>query len=177
MRYKRVLRRWGALVLLLTFAVPLAAHADPPRERDRERGGGELRLARVLTRHAERLELDVATLEKIQALARADESSREALRKSLREERQAMRRLLSAERPDEGAVMQRAEAAGTLETEAHKQRLRTMLQIRALLTPEQLEALGTIRDEERQARRGDRQRRRGGFGRSERGATPDPEPR
>jgi Spy/CpxP family protein refolding chaperone len=44
---------------------------------------------------------------------------------------------LEHENPDEAAVMAQADAIGALKTEAQKHRLRTMLQVRALLTPEQ----------------------------------------
>ena len=46
--------------------------------------------------------------------------------------------------PDEAAVMQHADAIGQAETEMHKHRLATMLEIRALLTPEQRQELTQI---------------------------------
>jgi Spy/CpxP family protein refolding chaperone len=63
-----------------------------------------------------------------------------------------MRRLLGQDRPDEAAVMQQAERIGALEIELHKQRLRTMLRIRALLTPEQRRELVTIHGERHRGR-------------------------
>jgi Spy/CpxP family protein refolding chaperone len=48
---------------------------------------------------------------------------------------------LEQEDPDEAAVMEQAEAIGALRTESRKQGLRTLLDVRALLTPEQRDDL------------------------------------
>jgi len=49
--------------------------------------------------------------------------------------------------PDEEAVMQQAELLGAIETEMTKHRLRTLLRIHALLTPEQRKEMMAIRRE------------------------------
>jgi len=72
-----------------------------------------------------------------------------------------MHALLAADVPDEAAVMQQAERIGALETDERKTRLRGMLQIRALLTPEQRALLVEIH-EARRSRRGDDRGWRGG---------------
>jgi Spy/CpxP family protein refolding chaperone len=48
-----------------------------------------------------------------------------------------MKTLLAHDTPDESAVMQQIDSIGLAETEMHKHRLGTMLEIRTLLTPEQ----------------------------------------
>jgi hypothetical protein len=60
-----------------------------------------------------------------------------------------MKVLLAQGTPNESAVMQQVDSIGALETEMHKHRLGTMLEIRALLTPEQREEMAQLRDESR----------------------------
>ena len=70
-----------------------------------------------------------------------------ALHGQLREAREVLHTLLTADAPDEAVVMQQADVIGGLETALMKHRLRSMLQIRALLTPEQRAELESIREE------------------------------
>jgi Spy/CpxP family protein refolding chaperone len=65
-----------------------------------------------------------------------------------------MRRLLDGESPKLDDVMQWADRIGAAETELKKRRLRTMLEIRALLTPEQRQKLVQIFEERRGHRNG-----------------------
>jgi len=58
---------------------------------------------------------------------------------------EGMKALLDRATPDESAVMKQADAIGVAETELYKQHLDTMLEIRALLTPEQREKLSAAR--------------------------------
>jgi Spy/CpxP family protein refolding chaperone len=138
---------------LLSPAVRSAAAQPPPAfERRRDHGGAPF--DRFLERHAERLKLDDATRERIRAVGREAQREASAVREQVHASREEMRRLLNQDSPDEAAVMRQAERIGSLETEMQKQRLRTMLRIRALLTPEQRQELVKIREE-----RGGRQRR------------------
>ncbi len=73
----------------------------------------------------------------------------ERLRSKLRELHDGMKAMLSQDSPDEIAVMDQIETIGTVEVEMHKHRVGTMLKIRALLTPEQREALTQLREDTR----------------------------
>jgi Spy/CpxP family protein refolding chaperone len=148
---------------------PRPPHGGPPGGPPHHRGGPPP-LEHVLERNAERLGLDAATEAEIRAISSASRAEGERIRESLDAAHREMRALLSADAPDESAVMQQVERIGALETEAHKSRLRGMLQIRALLTPEQRAVLVEIH-KERRARRGER---RGGPRR--RDELPAPEP-
>lgn len=134
------------------FLGAACAVAQPPPEPGHHRRRPPFE--QILELHADRLNLDDATLEKIRAIAVEARKEARPLHERLRESREAMRRLLDQEPPDEGAVMEQAERIGTLEIEVQKQRLRTMLKIRALLTPAQRRELVKIHEERRRHRRG-----------------------
>lgn len=97
--------------------------------------------------HADRLGLDDATLESIEAIVASSREQSDGLRTQLRAAHERMRQLLEADVPDEAAVLAQASTIGGLETELHQTRLRALLQIRGLLTPEQRAELQRIRDE------------------------------
>jgi Spy/CpxP family protein refolding chaperone len=59
----------------------------------------------------------------------------------MREARRAMHELLESDAPALEDVMAQADALGALETEAHKAKLRDMLELRALVGPETWEQL------------------------------------
>jgi Spy/CpxP family protein refolding chaperone len=69
--------------------------------------------------------------------------------------------LLVAESPDREAVMAVADRIGATETALDKHRLATLLEVRAMLTPEQREELVSVFEErrrERHERKQDRER-------------------
>jgi Spy/CpxP family protein refolding chaperone len=109
-------------------------------------GGG---IERVLERNAERLHLDAATRDKIRALAEAGRDRGEAQQEVLHRLHDDLHALLSADAPETAAVMRKADEIGRAETDLHKERLRTMLAIRALLTSEQRRELVRIHEEMR----------------------------
>ena len=137
--------RIGRAILALAagLCVAAAAAARPPE--DRPPGG-------LVARHAERLGLSGESLAAVQAVVDASGARHQELVAKIDAARNAMRDLLSRPIPDADAVMAQAEAIGTLETELHKNRLRAIMQIRALLTPEQRTELLRIREEERAQR-------------------------
>ena len=94
-----------------------------------------------IERKLERLELSAET--ETAALAILDEArpGQRAIRARVREAREALHALLEAEPVDEAAVMAQADTVGALELEAHKVGLRTLLQVRAVLSPEERVAL------------------------------------
>jgi Spy/CpxP family protein refolding chaperone len=138
--------KWSALTastVALCAAVASAQPLPPPPPDDADRPGIE----RMLERNAERLHLDDATREKIRALAEAGRAQSQPQREALRRLHDEMHALLSADTPDTDAVMEKAEAIGRVETDLQKQRLRTMLAVRALLTVEQRRELVRIHEE------------------------------
>jgi Spy/CpxP family protein refolding chaperone len=150
------MRRRAAIVLAtfaLAIAVPASAGDGPGRH-----GGKRPGIERVLERHAERLALDDATREAIRERASQGREAADAEREALRALHREMRELLSQELPDEARVLEQADAIGRVETALQKHRLRTMLAIRALLSPEQRRELVRIHEEMR-AERGERRER------------------
>lgn len=119
-------------LLALGLTLPDSGHAN--RDRGQHHRGAPYLL---LEKHAERLRLDAKTLEQIRTISEATKEQSKELRTNLQQARTTMRELLSAENPDKAAVMKQAEIMGAIKTDLQKQRLATMLEIRALLTPEQ----------------------------------------
>jgi Spy/CpxP family protein refolding chaperone len=102
---------------------------------------------RWIEEHAERLGLDEETLTAIRTIADASHEKEEEFREALRKAYDTMRELLSQETPDEAIVMHQADVIGALELTKRKNRLRTLLRIRALLTPEQRQELVQMHEE------------------------------
>lgn len=127
---------WAAAIALCAGA----ALAQPP-------GPGGPGIERVLERNAERLHLDDATRDRIRALAEAGREKTRPQRQALQQLHEDMHALLTADVPEESAVLAKADEIGRAETALHKERLRTMLAIRALLTPEQRRELVRIHEE------------------------------
>lgn len=144
--------------------------AAPPESRPPTRGRrGPPPLDRILEENAERLGLSQETRDQIRERSVDTRERTREQRSELRDLHDQMRDLLGQEAPDEAQVMAHAEQIGALETALQKERLRTMLAIRAMLTPEQRSELVRIHQE----RRSKRGVRRGGPGPSRRSPPPD----
>jgi periplasmic protein CpxP/Spy len=135
-------------ISLAGFAAGAAAQAPaapdaPPPPHGRWRPGAPPGppFGDVLERHADELGLDADTLARIRDIADKSRQAEQPLADQLRTLHQGMRALLEAESPKADDVMQQADKIGALETELRKDHLRTMLEIRALLTPEQRQKL------------------------------------
>jgi Spy/CpxP family protein refolding chaperone len=109
-------------------------------------------LDRMLERDAERIGLDAATLARVRAIADAARLESEPLEEKREALHREMRATLDQAAPELDAVMRQADQIGTVDTELRKLHLKTLLEIRALLTPAQREALVRIHDERRAAR-------------------------
>jgi Spy/CpxP family protein refolding chaperone len=136
------------LILLVGVMLAGASMAEPPfgkHRRHHEPG-------RFIEEHAERLGLDGETLDSIQSIVESSRVRADDLHAEVRELHRQMHELLRQDAPDEAAVMQHADAIGQAETEMHKHRLATMLEIRALLTPEQRQELVRLREDFRERR-------------------------
>ena len=142
----------SAAVLVLALALAGASDARSPM------GGpkgphGDRSPARMIDEHADELGLDDETRQAIRVIVDESRGDSEAFHRQLRAAHDDLRDLLAQDAPDESAVMQQAETIGAVETEMHKHRLGTLLEVRALLTPEQREKLTQIRDDFRGKRR------------------------
>ena len=141
--------------ILLLLVVLLAAAGGPPSAGAGEHHGRKHRrppLDALLERHAERLGLDAEALARIRAAADASRPEHERLGEELHALRMEMRALLDADAPDREAVMLLADRIGAAETALDKHRLTALLEIRALLTPEQRRELVRIHGERRRER-------------------------
>jgi Spy/CpxP family protein refolding chaperone len=127
-------------------AALFALYAGPALAQPRPDPGGH-GIERLLERNAERLQLDDATRGKIRSLAEAGRERSAPQREALRQLHEEMHALLTSDAPELDAVLAKAEQLGAAETALHKERLRTMLEIRALLTPEQRRELVRIHEE------------------------------
>jgi Spy/CpxP family protein refolding chaperone len=94
-----------------------------------------------LEAQVEALELDEESRTAIYGILDEARAVRRELRSQVREAREGLHSLLEQEEPDEAAVLEQADVIGTLQTQLRKQGLSTLLQVRALLTPEQRESL------------------------------------
>lgn len=142
-------RRFVSLFMFLTSLLGLVttATARPP--------GAPPHAGEPLEHLVETLGLDEATLTKVYHIIDASRADQRELRRTHHEAHQRMRTLLEQETPDEAAVMVQADIVGAQRTAMEKQRLRTILQIRALLTPEQrTKLLETLRSRHRHGRPG-----------------------
>jgi Spy/CpxP family protein refolding chaperone len=158
-----------ASLALLAWMVASPAWAQPPRHRPLGPGPIE----RGLERDADRLGLEANTRAEIRKIAREARTRAEDRRGELEKLHQELRALLDAPEPDEAAVLAEADRIGALETEMHKDRLRTLLRIRALLTPEQRAELVKIQAEREQERGGTWRKRRWSSGPED---APEPPP-
>lgn len=143
----------GTTVAALLVAIPFLTAPDPALAKGRfgHGGPGGPHLERFLEREAEALGLDAETTAAIrQVLEQGRERARE-LEDARRDARSVMHDLLSQDAPDEEAVMRQAETIGEIEIEQSKHRLKALLQVHALLTPEQRALLREKRGRRREA--------------------------
>lgn len=85
----------------------------------------------------DKLDLDDDTRASVRALIDAGRERTRDARKELQAARTQIHGLLQADQPDEAEVLAQVERIGALRTALHKQRMQTMLRVRALLNPEQ----------------------------------------
>lgn len=132
------MRKTGIVILLAVFTLcewggwTAGGWAQPPGPPTRPAPPG-LRLERLV----EELGLDAQTLAQVDALLDASRAKKRTLRRQLREAREQMHGLLAAEEPQEAELLEQADRIGGLRTELRKAQLKTMLRVRALLSPEQ----------------------------------------
>ncbi len=140
----------GAVLLGLALPQSGLARRDGPGGPGKHRPGPQ---HIMFEKHADRLGLDAETLEKIRGISEKAKEESSELHTKFQEARTTMHKLLSAEAPDKAAVMKQAEVMGEIMTGIRKHRLAALLDVRALLTPEQRQELIKIREERRSRRR------------------------
>lgn len=156
MKTHRMISTGIALVLLgsTLLATVAAAQAAPGRRPGGpDRGGpggpplGPPPLERLVEEHAEELELDAAALERIDEQALASRRTLRPLREAVREAHDGLRELLDTDGeidyPKVRAQLEKLSAARLAEEDA---RIRGLIALRRLLTPEQLRQLREIQD-------------------------------
>jgi Spy/CpxP family protein refolding chaperone len=138
------IRKLQTLSLSLFVALALAASAVA-----RPGGGPGFGPGGFLQSQIEKLELPAETRSQVDAVLAESRTSQEKLHEQIRAAHESMRALLDQDSVDEAAVMTQADSLGALMTEARKQDLHTLIQVRSLLTPEQRASL----DQQMQKRR------------------------
>jgi Spy/CpxP family protein refolding chaperone len=126
----------GAVLALVVVVLLGAGMADSTEGRGCHGHGKGAHFDRMEATLAE-LELDEQTRAAAQQVIATARSESEARRDELGDARRALHDLLEQDAPAVDAVMAQADAVGVLQTESHKAKLRTMLELRALLGPEQ----------------------------------------
>jgi Spy/CpxP family protein refolding chaperone len=131
----------------LAFHAPSASASPPGHPRHHgEHGRGP---HGFFADHAEQLGIDEPTLAKIREIADASKQRNQALEEKMDAARDALHGMLQQESPDEAAVMAQSDAISALDAERDRNRLRAMMQIHALLSPEQRAELVRLRAEKR----------------------------
>lgn len=107
---------------------------------------------RLLKEHAKELGISEATLTQIKELARKGRDSRAPLDDRLEDARDKAHELMQSDSPDRAKVMAAIDEAGRAEIALRQHDVDVLLQIRALLTPAQREAMKKLMREERGGR-------------------------
>ena len=133
-----MMRKTGIFILVAVFTLCewggwMAGGWAQPQGLPTRHAPPGLRLERLV----EELGLDAQTLAQVDAIIDASRDKKRTLRRQLREARKQMRSLLEAEEPQEAELLEQADRIGGLRTEFRKEQLKTMLRVRALLSPEQ----------------------------------------
>ncbi len=101
--------------------------------------------ARWLERHASELGLDEKTLASVRAIGEEARSAASRRMDELRAEGRRLSEKLVEEVPDEAALTKQVELVGRVWTQALEERIRTSVELRKLLTPEQRKKAAELR--------------------------------
>lgn len=144
---------------------PMGPPPGPDGEHEGPGGMNPREGLRLLKENAKELGISEATLSQIKELARKGRDSRAPLDDRLEDARDKMRELMQSDNPDRAKVMAIIEEAGRAEIALRQHDVDVLLQIRALLTPAQREAMKKLMQEERRGRGPDDDGPREGRGR------------
>ena len=131
-------RSRGIVVLALCAAIPMLSAGGLATARPGCDGRDPLGTVEHLVGE---LGLDAETEASIYSVLDAQRQARRDHLDEIRTARDELRALLDAEIPDEEAIFAQVDVIGALATDARKDGLRTLLEVRSLLDPEQQEAL------------------------------------
>ncbi len=152
MNKNRTLHFFAAIALALLL-LPAAAFAQGPPDCDRGgRGhhgppGGPVKM---FEHHAEEIGLDDADLMRIKAIFDASKDEMMTLKESLHDSRAKLRSMMDADTPDEQAIMAQIDTITAISGDLHRLRVKTMLDIRATLTPDQREKMKALHEARRE---------------------------
>jgi Spy/CpxP family protein refolding chaperone len=142
--------RFSTAIAAILIVIPFIATPGPALAKGPfgERGPGR-HMEHFLEQEAEELGLDDETKATIRKLLEEGREQAREFDDALHEARSVVHDLLSQDVADEEAVMRQAEIIGQIETERSKHRLKTLMEIHALLTPEQRALLREKREQKR----------------------------
>ncbi len=132
-RHATFLRTGAAIAAVLALVVAGGAAARP--------GGRDHHGPPDLEQRLSRLELSAEAERAVHAILDEARPEQRALRRELKEARRAMKVLLDGETVDAERVMAQVDVIGGLKTAARKLELRTLIEVREHLTPDQRERL------------------------------------
>ncbi len=95
----------------------------------------------MIRKHADELGIDEDTVEDIVEIAESGRDQMEARHKAVREASKKLHEMLSQDAPNRNAVMKQVDVLSAAEGAAKKHQLSILMDIRALLTPDQRDAI------------------------------------
>lgn len=158
---KKLMRKTGIVVLLCTLAVP--AFAEKPghrRGKHNKNKHGLFTNARMLERAADKIGLDDNTLEQIKDKIYRGQKEAIGIESDLKSSKLDLNRELDSMNPDRSKVMSLLGRVGDLKTQLKKLRVGLMLDVRSMLSPEQIKQLKTMRREWKARNKGQRRKHR-----------------
>lgn len=158
---KTLTKTLAALLLTFGLAVPGIAFAcgGGPGGKMGKRGPGPGKMVRMLEKNADDLGIEQAQLDQIKGLLEANKAQAESLRADVKAARTALKEAMQADSPDKQAVLALQADVGAAKQAAAQHRLAVMLDVKALLTPAQQDAIQQMRQERRAKWKGKRGKR------------------
>ncbi len=101
-------------------------------------------------------------IDSIQKLKYKADEARIDIEYKIKKERLELQRLMDGDKPDKARILKQLDKLGVLNTQAMKNRIGLMLDIRALMTPQQWEKMEQLHREKRKMHRRRKMRRRAG---------------
>jgi Spy/CpxP family protein refolding chaperone len=102
-----------------------------------------------IERHADEIGLQDQQLAEMRGLVEAGVPARSVLDEEIRSSRDRLHELMQADTPDESLIIDQVEALGALNTRRDVERFRTKLELRSLMTTDQIAKMRELRGEHR----------------------------
>lgn len=126
-----------------------------------KKGPAPHKMVRMIEKNAEQLGIEQATLDQIRQVLEANKPEAESLRADAKAAGKALREAMKSENPNKDQVLALSAEAGAARQALKQFNLSVMLDIKALLTPEQQAAMRELRAERRGKWKGKRGKRGG----------------